>query len=137
MCSLGPEGLTLDCTTSVDGTATVPLTYTCSYDDGPEEDCELFEAGPGPEIAIAVNRYEVGTEVTLTVRVTTGGGQSDESTSSVIVKSEEDLASVFQVLTSCPFYRTRAEVYFGGDSAQHFPQLSGRSLPCGQRYLLI
>lgn len=38
-CSLGAEGLTLECPTSLDGTM-VSLTYSCSYENGPAEDCE-------------------------------------------------------------------------------------------------
>ena len=100
-CSLGAEGLTLECPTSVDGTM-VPLTYSCSYDGGPAEDCEscihccvwkgedllliASSGGPGPEIAIAVDRFPTGTLVRLTVRVTTGGGQTDEATLIVTVQ---------------------------------------------------
>ena len=39
-CTLGPEGVTVLCRSSLDDTM-VPISYTCSYDDGPEEDCKL------------------------------------------------------------------------------------------------
>ncbi len=42
-CILGPEELTLECSTSVDGTM-VPLTYSCSYDNQPAEDCEQLHS---------------------------------------------------------------------------------------------
>ena len=47
LCFIGAEGLTLVCSTSLDGTM-VPLTYTCSYTDGHVEDCELLDTFPHP-----------------------------------------------------------------------------------------
>ena len=38
-CSLGAEGVTAECTSSLDNT-TVELNYSCSYNDGPPLDCE-------------------------------------------------------------------------------------------------
>ena len=41
MCNFDPlDGFSISCMTSLDETQ-VPLTYTCSYNDGPEEDCML------------------------------------------------------------------------------------------------
>lgn len=38
-CTLGPEELTVVCVTSLDDTM-VPISFTCSYDDGPAEECK-------------------------------------------------------------------------------------------------
>ena len=39
-CTLTPEGVAVLCRTPLDGTM-VPLTYTCSYNNRPSQDCEL------------------------------------------------------------------------------------------------
>ena len=99
MCILGPERLTALCSSSLDGTM-VPITYECSYNDGPSEDCESIvilictgtciliwihacpspSGGPGPEIIIDVEDFIPGLRVTLMVVLTTEGGQRSEST---------------------------------------------------------
>ena len=38
-CTLGSEGVTALCLSSLDQTM-VPITYTCSYDNGSQENCE-------------------------------------------------------------------------------------------------
>ena len=92
-CTLGPEGVTAVCLSSLDGTM-VPVSYTCSYNGEPEEDCEracklavaschcavCHAGGPGPEIVLPPpSRFPPGTQVTLNVTVSTGGGQSQGS----------------------------------------------------------
>ena len=37
-CTLGEEEVTVVCETTLDDTM-VPISYTCSYDDGPAEEC--------------------------------------------------------------------------------------------------
>ena len=100
-CSLGPEGLTVLCESSLDGSR-VSINYMCSYDDSQPEDCEQCSfsvisvcaclvpqnaylslplpspGGPGPEIVIDVERYRPGRRVRLNITATTGGGQSIE-----------------------------------------------------------
>lgn len=100
-CSLGPEGVTVLCTSSLNDTM-VPVTYTCSYDDGPEEDCMLklclharvqaasFDfcaGGPGPEIGLPLDRFEEGVDVRVKVTIVTNGGQSQDSTVVYTVKN--------------------------------------------------
>lgn len=46
----------------------------------------LSSGGPGPEIAIAVERFPAGRLVRLTVRVMTAGGQSAEFSTPVIIR---------------------------------------------------
>ena len=50
----------------------------------------MCSGGPGPEIAIAIDRFPTGTTVSLTVTVTSGGGQSATSTRIVTVQGEVD-----------------------------------------------
>ena len=40
-CSLGPEGVTVLCETNLDNTM-VTLNYSCSYNEGPPQDCEYI-----------------------------------------------------------------------------------------------
>ena len=40
-CSLGPEGVTVLCETNLDNTM-VTLNYSCSYNEGPPQDCEYL-----------------------------------------------------------------------------------------------
>lgn len=42
-CTLGPEELTVVCVTSLDDTM-VLITYTCSYDSGPVQDCKIIDS---------------------------------------------------------------------------------------------
>lgn len=74
----------------------VPISYSCSYNNGPPEDCEhflfllLFDigyichacilGGPGPDIAIPADRFSAGVPVLLVLTLNTEGGQSSKST---------------------------------------------------------
>ena len=136
MCFLGAEGLTLVCPTSVDGTM-VSVSYSCSYEDGPAEDCEFcipckqcgmtvdcVSGGPGPEIPIAVDRFPTGALVRLTVRVTTGGGQSGEATEIVTVRGKR-LVMTFEEYPDIRtfFCRSCVEVCGHCVTPQHIPGL--------------
>ncbi len=50
----------------------------------------VCSGGPGPEIAIAVDRFPTGTVVRLTVTVTTEGGQSDDETIIFTVQGKDN-----------------------------------------------
>ena len=71
----------------------VPISYTCSYDGGPEEDCKqkllmrthklisfMFAGGAGPELALPLGRFVPGMQVRVTVTLRTDGGQSADTT---------------------------------------------------------
>ena len=90
------------CRTPLDNTR-VPLSYTCSYNGGPAEDCEdqplnvnttacmlcLPPGGPGPVVAIDVETLPAAGTVDLTITVSTPGGQSESSTVTLAVTGEE------------------------------------------------
>ena len=98
-CTLGPEGVTVQCFSSLDQTL-VPITYTCSYDGGPQEDCQsmhhfslladrlfpLLLGGPGPEIALPLGRFTGGAQVRVEVTLSTNGGQTDSDTVTFVAR---------------------------------------------------
>ena len=65
-CSLGPEGLTALCESSLDGSR-VSINYMCSYDDSQPEDCEQYSDNVISECACLVPQ-NVLFVTTLTLR---------------------------------------------------------------------